>query len=120
MASDDKLKRTIKIENMEMRQSPPKAIVDCSPLQPAISKNKEGNFDHFRLNSCTLLFFIISTTTKQLVRKRKLCIILFFFLALKIKLMVRRPIAQLVDQGIIPCKYSNKHLRNFILHLTKH
>lgn len=45
MASDDKLKRTIKIENMEMRQSPPKAIVDCSPLQPAISKNKEGNFE---------------------------------------------------------------------------
>lgn len=44
MASDDKLKRTIKTENMEMRQSPPKAIVDCSPLQPAISKNKEGNF----------------------------------------------------------------------------
>lgn len=43
MASDDKLKRTIKVENMEMRQSPPKAIVDCSPLQPAISKNKEGN-----------------------------------------------------------------------------
>lgn len=44
MASDDNLKRTIKIENTEMRQSPPKAIVDCSPLQPAISKNKEGNF----------------------------------------------------------------------------
>lgn len=43
MASDDKLKRTVKIENVDTRQSPPKAIVDCSPLQPAISKNKEGN-----------------------------------------------------------------------------
>lgn len=39
MATDDKLKR---IDNVDMRQSPPKAIVDCSPLQPAISKNKEG------------------------------------------------------------------------------
>lgn len=43
MATDDKLKRTVKIENVDTRQSPPKAIVDCSPLQPAISKNKEGN-----------------------------------------------------------------------------
>lgn len=42
MATDDKLKRTVKIENVDTRQSPPKAIVDCSPLQPAISKNKEG------------------------------------------------------------------------------
>lgn len=31
--------------------------------------------------------------------------IMHFVLALKIKLMVRRPIAQLVDQGIIPCEY---------------
>lgn len=45
MATDDKLKRTVKIENVDTRQSPPKAIVDCSPLQPAISKNKEGT--HF-------------------------------------------------------------------------
>lgn len=42
MASDDKLKRSVKIEHVDTRQSPPKAIVDCSPLQPAISKNKEG------------------------------------------------------------------------------
>lgn len=44
MATDDKLNRPIKVENVaDTRQSPPKAIVDCSPLQPAISKNKEGN-----------------------------------------------------------------------------
>lgn len=42
MATDDNFKRTIKVENMDMRQSPPKAVVDCSPLQPAINKNKEG------------------------------------------------------------------------------
>ncbi|KAL5292453.1 MKL2 family protein [Megaselia abdita] len=45
------------------RQSPPKAIVDSSPLQPAMDKNKES---------------------------------------LKVKLMVRRPFEQLVEQGIIP------------------
>uniref|UniRef100_A0A1A9WD30 SAP domain-containing protein n=1 Tax=Glossina brevipalpis TaxID=37001 RepID=A0A1A9WD30_9MUSC len=45
------------------RQSPPKAIVDSSPLQPAMDKNKES---------------------------------------LKVKLMVRRPHSQLVEQGIIP------------------
>lgn len=46
MASDDKLKRPLKGENaVDTRQSPPKAIVDCSPLQPAISKNKEGTFN---------------------------------------------------------------------------
>lgn len=42
MATDNKLKRPVKIENVDTRQSPPKAIVDYSPLQPAISKNKEG------------------------------------------------------------------------------
>lgn len=43
MATDDKLKNTIKAEHVaDTRQSPPKAIVDCSPLQPAINKNKEG------------------------------------------------------------------------------
>ncbi|XP_037906831.1 myocardin-related transcription factor A isoform X1 [Hermetia illucens] len=47
----------------DSRQSPPKAIVDSSPLQPAMDKNKES---------------------------------------LKVKLMVRRPITQLVEQGIIP------------------
>ncbi|XP_033149619.1 flocculation protein FLO11 [Drosophila busckii] len=47
----------------EARQSPPKAIVDSSPLQPAMDKNKES---------------------------------------LKVKLMVRRPHSQLVEQGIIP------------------
>ncbi|XP_075160914.1 myocardin-related transcription factor [Haematobia irritans] len=45
------------------RQSPPKAIVDSSPLQPQMDKNKES---------------------------------------LKVKLMVRRPHSQLVEQGIIP------------------
>lgn len=54
MATDEKLKRTVKIENMDMRQSPPKAVVDCSPLQPAISKNKEGKFVTFYKN----IFFI--------------------------------------------------------------
>ncbi|XP_030372083.1 uncharacterized protein LOC115622317 [Scaptodrosophila lebanonensis] len=47
----------------DARQSPPKAIVDSSPLQPAMDKNKES---------------------------------------LKVKLMVRRPHSQLVEQGIIP------------------
>lgn len=91
MASDDRLKRTIKVESMEMRQSPPKAIVDCSPLQPAISKNKEGNF------RC----YSIAAHIRMLLFKIKM----LFITALKIKLMVRRPIAQLVDQGIIPCEY---------------
>lgn len=97
MASDDKLKRTIKIENMEMRQSPPKAIVDCSPLQPAISKNKEGNFALCRVK-CFLSQNYLNITWMEIE-------IMHFVLALKIKLMVRRPIAQLVDQGIIPCEY---------------
>lgn len=102
MASDDKLKRTIKIESMEMRQSPPKAIVDCSPLQPAISKNKEGNF--------LVVWFVLRLHSFHLsdesIKLNEFCIRIV--LALKIKLMVRRPIAQLVDQGIIPCKYETK------------
>lgn len=42
MASDEKLSHTRAENVVENRQSPPKAIVDCSPLQPAINKNKEG------------------------------------------------------------------------------
>lgn len=53
-------------DGYDARQSPPKAIVDSSPLQPAMDKNKES---------------------------------------LKVKLMVRRPHSQLVEQGIIPRKY---------------
>lgn len=42
MASDEKLSHTTVENVVDSRQSPPKAIVDCSPLQPAINKNKEG------------------------------------------------------------------------------
>ncbi|XP_037048918.1 myocardin-related transcription factor B-like isoform X2 [Bradysia coprophila] len=49
--------------SMTSRQSPPKAVVDSSPLQAQMDKNKES---------------------------------------LKVKLMVRRPINQLVEQGIMP------------------
>lgn len=46
MATDDKLRHTNKNENVvDTRQSPPKAIVDYSPLQPAINKNKEGKLN---------------------------------------------------------------------------
>lgn len=57
MASDDKLKRPLKGENaVDTRQSPPKAIVDCSPLQPAISKNKEGTFiNRWRMVNKTII-----------------------------------------------------------------
>ncbi|XP_059613181.1 myocardin [Phlebotomus argentipes] len=48
---------------LNTRHSPPKAVVDSSPLQPAMDKNKES---------------------------------------LKVKLMMRRPITQLVEQGILP------------------
>lgn len=43
----------------------------------------------------------------------------FAILALKIKLMVRRPIAQLVDQGIIPCKY-DKFCSEFFFYLRNY
>lgn len=43
MASDEKISHTAVENVVDNRQSPPKAIVDCSPLQPAINKNKEGN-----------------------------------------------------------------------------
>lgn len=97
MASDDKLKRPLKGENaVDTRQSPPKAIVDCSPLQPAISKNKEG----------TSRLIIIDKINRWRMKSELFnYIIIQYFSALKIKLMVRRPIAQLVDQGIIPCKF---------------
>ncbi|XP_055376874.1 serine-rich adhesin for platelets [Condylostylus longicornis] len=51
------------VSEYDSRQSPPKAVIDSSPLQPQLDKNKES---------------------------------------LKVKLMVRRPITQLVEQGIIP------------------
>lgn len=42
MASNEKLSHPKADNVVDNRQSPPKAIVDCSPLQPAINKNKEG------------------------------------------------------------------------------
>lgn len=45
MASDEKSSQnTTENVSFDTRQSPPKAVVDSSPLQPAINKNKEGEY----------------------------------------------------------------------------
>lgn len=43
---------------------------------------------------------------------------MFIFAALKMKLLLRRPFDQLVDQGIMPCKY--QHVFNSITILQEY
>lgn len=91
MATDNQFSHNFIENGVASRQSPPKAIVDCSPLQPAINKNKEGKF-------------LIISSNLQLIHYFNKLEFISSFVALKVKLMVRRPITQLVDQGIMPCK----------------
>lgn len=73
MASDEKLSHTTVENVVDNRQSPPKAIVDCSPLQPAINKNKEGKFT-FQL--CGIAHALIDDF--KFVKKKKKNVFLSF------------------------------------------
>lgn len=91
---------------MDLRESPPKAIVDATPLQAAMDKNKECKY--IRQSPIFCIRLVISATITQPITLIH-CSSLITFVncvraALKVKLMVRRPITQLVEQGIIPCK----------------
>lgn len=70
-------------QQQEKRVSPPKAIVDSSPLALAMDKNRE----------CKAL---ACSEWRQLLIKH------LVFSALKVKLLVRRSAVQLVEQGILP------------------
>lgn len=71
------------------RVSPPKAVIDSSPLQSAMDKNKECKHDWLLV-----------------LQLHSLIILIPFFIqsALKVKLLVRRSFNQLVEQGIMPRK----------------
>lgn len=68
------------------RESPPKAIVDSSPILNSLEQNKECMFESLTRIVEPVLYIPV------------------FFSALKVKLMLRRPLEQLVDQGIMPRK----------------
>jgi hypothetical protein len=51
--------------------------------------------------------YVRDTLLLMLYHCHNLIMDLFFVSALKVKLMLRRPINQLVAQGIMPCKYSH-------------
>jgi hypothetical protein len=58
--------------------------VDDSPLRPSLGRNKE----------CKSITIVSLATRYKLI----------FITALKLKLAMRRPINQLQEQGILPCK----------------
>lgn len=78
------------MEQQEKRVSPPKAIVDSSPLQSAMDKNRE----------CKNSLSLMSLAELKLIFH-------FHTTALKVKLLVRRSANQLVEQGILPRKIAS-------------
>lgn len=72
--------------------SPPKALVDSSPLQSAMERNRE-------CEQFFLFIYLINHCFYTCMFHNPLITI-----ALKIKLMVRRSANQLVEQGILPRK----------------
>lgn len=76
------------------RVSPPKSTIDSTPLQPAMDKNKECKY---------ILLFTLSVHQINIHLS-----IFLLFSALKVKLLVRRSLNQLVEQGIMPCRIKKK------------
>lgn len=86
---------------MEKRVSPPKAIVDSSPL--LINKNRECEFYSDETYAMPSNDECVNTKINQFS---------FFIAALKVKLLVRRSANQLVEQNILP---RNEQKFNYLL-----